>query len=147
MLSVVCSVIYCLIFLPAQASDLLMGDVEQDAKIRPPKNQIKSKLPTNVLALPRLEAPVRNQKTGAWQRVMVEAYLQSNDRETLDQMRQHLKDIAQKARPRLQARPAENLGEARDGPDEAKNCIRLAAEESLGHQWAGDVYIRSLAVF
>jgi len=129
----------------ALARDITLGGHREEK--RQSDNQFTAKLPADALALPRLVASVQNHETGRWQRVLVEAYLQSSDRRTLGQVRNRLKEIADRAGPQLQARPAEYLAAARNGPREAKTCIRLAAEESLGHSWAGNIYIRSLAVF
>jgi hypothetical protein len=129
----------------ALARDITLGGNREEK--RQSDNQFTAKLPDDALALPRLVATVQNHETGRWQRVLVEAYLQSSDRRTLGQVRDHLREIADRAGPQLEARPAEDLAAARNGPREAKTCIRLAAEESLGHSWAGNIYIRSLAVF
>jgi hypothetical protein len=131
----------------AEARDLTLGGHRADQQHSNIKNEIKAKLPENALALPRLVASVLNKETGRWQRVLVEAYLQSTDHKVMGQVREHLKDIAERARPQLQSRAAETLEAAREGPSEAKNCIRLAMKESLGYSWSGDIFIRSLAVF
>jgi hypothetical protein len=131
----------------AAAKDITLGGHRDDQRHSYTENQLKAKLPDNAVALPRLVASVRNRETGRWQRVLVEAYLQSPDSKAMGQARDHLKDIAERAGPQLQSRPAEFLGAAHSGAREAKDCIRLAMEESLGHSWTGDIFIRSLAVF
>ncbi len=131
----------------AAARDITLGGHRDEQRHSYTDNQFKAKLPDNAVALPRLVASVQNRETGRWQRVLVEAYLQSADSKALGQAREHLKDIAERAGPQLQSRPAEFLGAAHGGSREAKDCIRLAMEESLGHSWSGNIYIRSLAVF
>lgn len=130
----------------AAARDITLGGHREEQR-HSPDNQVQAKLPDNAVALPRLVASVQNRETGRWQRVLVDAYLQSTDSKAMGQARDHLKDIAERAGPQLQARPAEFLEAAHSGAREAKDCIRTAMEESLGHSWAGTIYIRSLAVF
>lgn len=131
----------------AAARDITLGGHREEQRHSNTDNQIQAKLPENAVALPRLVASVQNRETGRWQRVLVDAYLQTGDSKALGQARDHLKDIAERARPQLQSRPAEFLGAAHSGVREAKDAIRLAMEESLGHSWSGNIYIRSLAVF
>jgi hypothetical protein len=131
----------------AMARDITLGGHREEKQHSNSDTQFKAKLPEDALALPRLVASVQNRETGRWQRVLVDAYLQSADSKAMGQVRDRLQDIAKRARPQLQARPAEFLEAARSGPREAKDAIRLAAEESLGHSWAGNIYIRSMAVF
>lgn len=131
----------------ATARDITLGGHREEQQHSKSDNQLKAKLPDNAVALPRLVASVQNHETGRWQRVLVDAYLQTSDSKALGQARDHLKDIAERARPQLQARPAEFLEAAYSGAREAKDCIRMAMEETLGHSWTGTIYIRSLAVF
>ncbi len=131
----------------AAARDITLGGHREEQRHSNSDNQLTAKLPDNALALPRMVASVQNRETGRWQRVLVEAYLQTADSKALGQARDHLKDIAERVRPELQSRPAEFLEAAHSGVREAKDCIRLAMEQSLGHSWSGDIYIRSLAVF
>ncbi|MTJ81212.1 MAG: hypothetical protein F8N37_09360 [Telmatospirillum sp.] len=144
---VAAAMVFCLSVTSASARDISLGGhrVEQRHELAP--NEIPSKLPDNALAMPRVVASVQNHETGRWQRVLVDAYFQSSDSRSLSQVRDHMKDIVAKAGPRLQSRPAEFLEAAHGGARAAKECLRLAAEETLGHSWQGDIYIRSLAVF
>ncbi len=131
----------------ATARDITLGGSHEDQQEGHSENEIMAKLPSDVVALPRLMASVQDSTTGRWSRVIVEAYLQSTNIITLSQVKRRVKDIAILARPQLGARPAETLGNAKIGMREAKDCIRNAVEESLGHDWSGNIYIRSLAVF
>ncbi|PKU22778.1 hypothetical protein [Telmatospirillum siberiense] len=131
----------------ALARDITLGGHREEDQHSKTDNQFKAKLPDNAVALPRLVASVQNRETGRWQRVLVDAYLQTSDPKALGQARDHVKDIAAAAKPQLQARPAEFLESAHSGVREAKDAIRLAMEEALGHGWSGTIYIRSLAVF
>lgn len=131
----------------ANARDITLGGQREEQQHSKTDNQLTAKLPENAVALPRLVASVQNRETGRWQRVLVDAYLQTSDSKALGQARDHVKDIAAAAKPQLQARPAEFLEAAHSGVREAKDAIRLAMEEALGHSWSGTIYIRSLAVF
>jgi hypothetical protein len=131
----------------AMARDITLGGHRQDLRQGLPDNEVAGKLPEDAVALPRVVASVQNHETGQWRRVLVDAYLQSSDRRALSKARDRVMDIAANARPQLQTVPAESLGEARSGMREAKDCIRLAAEQALGRDWPGNVFIRSLAVF
>lgn len=130
----------------AKARDITLGGHRQEQTGKQAPNIISPHLSDDVLPLPRLVASVHNGETGRWQRVLVDAYLQP-DAKMLSQTKDHLKDIAERAKPQLQSRPAEFLEEAHGGTRAAKDCIKTAMEESLGHSWSGKIYIRSLAVF
>lgn len=151
-LGVACGVLFagalCLAAVsPASAKDINLGGHRTEQLHGHAPNEVPARLPETAIALPRVVASVQNHQTGRWQRVLVDAYLEPTDSKTLGQMRDKLKDIAERVRPQLQSRPAEYLEAARGGTREAKACIQQAAEESLGHGWTGNVYIKSLAVF
>jgi hypothetical protein len=131
----------------ALGRDVTLGGDRVETGHGDPANQPPFHLPDSVLTLPRVVAYMRNQETGRWRKVLVDAYLQPADGKTLSQMRERLQDIAKRTRPQMEAHPAEFFEAAYEGPREAKHCIRLAAEESLGRSWAGEIFIRSLAVF
>ncbi|MDR3437018.1 hypothetical protein [Telmatospirillum sp.] len=131
----------------ASARDISLGGHREEQRHSLSPNETQAKLPDDALALPRVVVSVQNHETGRWQRVLVDAYFQSADHHALSQVRDRLKDIAAKAGPQLQTKPAEFLQSAHGGARTAKDCIRLAAEESLGHSWGGSIFIRSLAVF
>lgn len=132
---------------PASARDINLGGHRVEQLHSHTDNELTSKVPDTAIALPRVVASVQNRETGRWQRVLVDAYIEPNDKATLGKMRDLVKDIVARAGPQLQSRPAEFLESAHSGTREAKDCIRQAAEESLGRSWSGNVYIKSLAVF
>lgn len=132
---------------PASARDINLGGQNVETRHSYSTNETKAQIPETAIALPRVVASVHNRVTGRWQRVLVDAYIEPKDKATLGQMRDLVKDIVAKMRPQLQSRPAEFLESAHSGTREAKDCIRQASEESLGHSWDGNIYIKSLAVF
>jgi hypothetical protein len=137
----------CVSAMPAAARDINLGGHRAEQLHTTPPNEVLSKLPDNALAMPRVVVSVQNHETGRWQRVLVDAYFQSANHRALSQVRDRMKEIVAKAGPRLSDSPAEFLESAHSGVRTARDCLRLAAEETLGHNWEGDIFIRSLAVF
>jgi hypothetical protein len=131
----------------AAARDINLGGHRAEQLQSTAPNEVMSKLPDDALAIPRVVVSVQNRETGRWQRVLVDAYFQSANHHALSQVRDRMKEIVAKAGPRLSDSPAEFLGSAHSGMRTAKDCLRLAAEETLGHSLDGDIFIRSLAVF
>lgn len=130
----------------ASARDISLGG-RKDAGNWHGANEVPFRLPDNVVALPTLVASVQDTETGRWKRVQVDAYLAPSDTVTTLRLRALAKDIANRARPGLRAQPAESLEPAYSGLKAARQAIRLAAQESLGRNWNGDVYIRSMTMY
>ncbi len=131
----------------ASARDINLGGDRQDRVGSISRHVATTVLPKNVIALPTMVAPVQDSETGRWKNVMVMAYLAPTETATGMKMQLMRAQIARAAGPVLNSKPANTLQSARLGTQLAKDCIRLAADQTLGKSWPGDVYIRSLVVF
>ncbi len=131
----------------ASARDINLGGNRQDQVGSISRHAPTAELPKNVVALPTVVAPVQERETGRWKNVLVAAYLAPTDTATVAQMQLLKAQIARAVGKTLNTKPADQLQGARSGPRLAKECVHLAAEQTLGRSWPGDVYIRSLVVF
>lgn len=103
--------------------------------------------PVGVVELPTIVTPVRLEPDMSWRFVHVSAYLQPTDKSVAADMDKVRDQIVDRIKAELPRHPFKAMASAYLGTNEVKEALHVAARDALGHEWTGDVFIRSLMVY
>jgi len=125
---------------PAAAREVRLGGSQSSTQPAP-------KLAPNIIELPTIEISIRKED-GGWRHIRIDAWLAPKDvaiARDMDGMKTSIVKRAQEDLPG--SRGFDVLKSAREGNEAAKEVLHLAAEQSLGHPWEGEVLIRNMLVY
>jgi len=100
----------------------------------------------NMVTLPTIAVAIKTDD-GGWHHVKIDAYLDAKNPRAAKILHGFENMIRDKADKEIPNHSFETLRSPELGSIEAKKCILVAVEESLGHPFTGEVLIRNMLVY